>query len=473
MMNNRFERLPKAMKEALQGLHDLHGTPENMNLQVLLGVANFAAAIRYKVDTDDGYEGGYGVKPIHEFFLGIAPTAAQKTTIFKEVTKGIVAFQEKMQEQISNDNVRYSLHLKKFENEKKEYLKNVEDDPTIPVPKPPIPAETADYLISKATLNGIVKPLKSQPIVGLFSSEAGEFFAGHSFQGGKDISKAVEMSASLTSMWDGSSIEKNTGEENFKLSNRCICMLFLLQEKTIQHILNNTMFSEQGFIHRLLITQSPTFKKPLWELTEESRLRKQQARQRIFAFNFRIAEMMNVGIKTLPGKPFEIDYDIIRQRPEAVEIIVNWYNNNIHRSDGDMKSYAGFIQRIHEHCMRIAATIAIFDDANTITADHALCAIDLMDFYIEERANLDIGITARDHDRSQSATKVLDWIKARHWIGSINDLRRSGPKFFREMDADQRSQIIADLLKDEELIMEQTNNGKGKIFKLNPGESSK
>lgn len=473
-MNQRFERLPTAMKNAMQGLHDLHGTPENMNLQVLLGVANTAAAKRFKVDTDDGFEGGYGIRPIHEYFLGIAPTGAQKSTVFRDTTPGIEAYQDRMQRELGTEEVRYELHLKKFNNEKKEYLVKLEDDPMTPVPKSPIPAETADYLITKGTLNGITKPLKSQPMVALFSSEAGEFFAGHSFQGGKDISKAVEMSASLTSMWDGSAIEKNTGEESYKLKNRCVSMLFLLQERTIQHILNNPMYSEQGFIHRILITQSSRFQKPVWELTQESKQRKKAAKEKLLAFNNRIAAMMDQGIRTLPGKPFEIDYEIIKASTDATKEIVDWYNANRLRDTGDMANYAGFMQRIHEHCMRLAATVAAFDGDTVIQRNHALCAIDLMDFYIQERLDLDIGVMVRDQDRSQSASKVLAWIKSKNWTGTANELRKMGPGMFREADASQRSQIIADLLNDEELIMEDivSNSGKTKqILKLNKTDS--
>lgn len=475
-MNKRFERLPQAMKDALLGLHDLNGTPENMNLQVLMGVANLAAAKRFKVDTDDGFEGGYGVRPIHGYFLGIAPTGAQKTTVFRATTPGIIEYQNKMQKELGSEEIRYALHVKKFNREKDEYLKKLEDDPQAPVPKSPIPAETANYLISKGTLNGLIKPLKSQAMVGLFSSEAGEFFAGHSFQGGRDISKAVEMSASLTSIWDGADIEKNTGEESFNLKNRCVSMLFLLQEKTVQHILNNPMYSEQGFIHRILITQSQRFEKPVWELTEQSKQCKKMAREKLQAFNNRITAMMDEHIKTLPGRPFEIDYEIMRQSKDAVTVMVDWYNANRLRDTGDMANYAGFIQRIHEHCIRLAATVAAFDNESIIQRRHAECACDLMDFYIQERIDLEIGVMVKDQDRSQSASKVLDWIRTKNWSGTQNDLRKSGPKFYRDMDAGQRTQIISDLLSDEELLIEDvvTNNGKGgKVFRLNPEQSSK
>lgn len=466
-MNKRFARLPKAIKEALQGLEELNGTPENMNLQVLLGVANTAAMKRFKVNSHR-----YGEVPIQEFFLAIAPSGGLKTTLVKAVTEGIVEYEQYMKEQLQDENLRYAMDEKIFKNKEKDYIAQKQKDEyaDIEMPKAPKPVETCQYLVAKGTVNGITKPLITQPFISLMSSEAGEFFNGHSFQGGKDISKAVEMSASLTTMWDGGGIEKNTGEQSYKLENRAVNMLFLLQAKTIQHILNNPMYSEQGFVHRILITQSPRFEKPFWDDSNEGIERDRAARAKLTAFNQRIKAMMFDGIKTKPGRSFELELDTLDQSPKAFEALVKWYNSNRNRGDEDLKNYSSFADRLHEHAIRLAATLAAFDQAYQVEESHALCAIDLMEFYIQERINLEVGVMVRDQERSQSATKVLAWIKAKSWTGTANELRRNGPGFFREMDADQRSQILSDLLRDEELIAEEiiaNNDRKQIIFKIN------
>jgi hypothetical protein len=471
-MNKRFDRLPQAMKDAMAGLEELNGTPENMNLQVLLGVANTAAMKRYKVNSHR-----YGEVPIQEFFLAIAPSGGLKTTLVKAVTEGIVEYEQYMREQLQDENLRYAMDEKIFKNKEKDYIAQKQRDENIDIerPKTPKPVETCNYLIAKGTVNGITKPLISQPFISLMSSEAGEFFNGHSFQGGKDISKAVEMSAHLTTMWDGGGIEKNTGEQSYKLENRAVNMLFLLQAKTIQHILNNPMYSEQGFIHRILITQSPRFEKPFWDDSSEGLERDRSARAKLSEFNNRIRTMMFDGVKTKPGRSFELELATLNQSSQAFEALVKWYNSNRNRGDEDLKNYSSFADRLHEHAIRLAATLAAFDQAEAIELSHALCAIDLMEFYIQERINLEIGVMVRDQERSQSASKMLAWIKSKNWTNTKNDLRRNGPGFFREMDTSQRDQILEDLLRDEELVMtEESVNGKVKqIFSLNTEESSK
>ena len=262
-MDKRFDRLPELMKAAIQTLKELHATPDEMALQVVLGVANTAAMKMYNVDSRK-----YGVRPINEYFICMAPTGAMKSTNYKELMPGIERFEKYKQDELRDEPLRYALDKKVFSKEETAYLNAMVTDPSTAVlPKPLRPIETCKCIISKGTLNGITKQLKSQSFVGLFSSEAGEFFNGHAFQGGKDISKAVEMSASLTSMWDGHAIEKLTGEESFELKNRRVNMLFLLQAETIQAILNAPIFSEQGFIHRMLITQCDSYEKPDWEFT--------------------------------------------------------------------------------------------------------------------------------------------------------------------------------------------------------------
>ena len=465
-MDKRFNRLPLALLDAMQGLAELNGTPDTINLQVVLGVTNAAAMKRFKVNCPK-----IGIKPIQEYFLGIAETGMRKTTLFNAVNEGLEEYQESMEVSLRDEGVRYAVDKKKFENKLKEYQKESETDFTLKIPSPPRPIESSNYVIGKGTVNGITKPLQTQPFISLMSSEAGEFFNSHAFQGGKDISKAVEMCTALTSMWDGTPIEKNTGEESFKLKNRAVNMLFLLQARTIQSILNNSMFSEQGFIHRILITQCPSYAKPLWDSSPEAQAREQASRAKLHAFNKRIKEMMFDGVKIQQGKSFEIDFEIMNISEDAFSEFEKWYNFSVNRDTGDLKNYSGFAQRLHEHCIRLAATVAAFDKSSRVEKNHALCAIDLMEVYIEQRRSLEVGVMIKDQDRSQSAARVLEWIKSKQWQGTANELRRQGPGFFREMDVDQRTTILTDLLTDEELITvdELSSNGKTKsLFKLNP-----
>lgn len=448
-MNEKFKRLPAAMQEAIAALKELHATPDEMAIQVVLGVANTAAMKMYNVDSRK-----YGVRPINEYFVCMAPTGAMKSTNYKELLPGIERFEEFKQDELRDEPTRYALDKKVFAKEEAAYLKAMETDPvTAVLPKPLKPVETAKYIISKATVNGILNQLKSQSFVGLFSSEAGEFFNGHSFQGGKDNNKAVEMSASLTSMWDGHAIEKLTGMETTTLKNRRVNMLFLLQAETIQSILNTPIFSEQGFIHRMLLTQCDYYEKPEWEFTQESIDREKAARDRLEQFHVQIGRMMHKEVVYKKNTNFELDLPTLGLSDEAWITLGLWRNAGRERGSGDLKNYSGFAERLHEHCLRIAATIAAFNGHNTVKEEDALCAIDIMEFYIEQRRRLEVGITAYDPNRSAGANKLYEWLVDKQWTGSRRELSQYGPGWYRKLDVDQRDEILADLLRDELIAM--------------------
>jgi len=456
-MDKRFERLPEEMKEAIQALKELHATPDAMALQVVLGTANLAAMKMYNVDSRI-----YGVRPINEFFVCMAPTGAMKSTNYRETLVAIENFEKYKQDELHNEPTRHALDKKRFAREEAAYLKAMETDPaTAKVPQPIRPIETARYTISKATVNGIVDQLKSQPYVGLFSSEAGEFFNGHSFQG-RDSSKAIEMSASLTSMWDGHSIEKLTGMEKVSLKNRRVNMLFLLQAETIQTILNTPIFSEQGFVHRILLTQCDYYEKPDWEFDEQARQRQISARAKLSSFHDKISKMMHAIIVMHKNKNFEMDLPVMRLSDNAHLILGTWRNTGKNRNVGDLKNYAGFAERLHEHAIRLAATIAAFQGANTILEDHAECAIDLMEYYIEQRRRLEIGVSDWNPNRSAGANKLAEWLREKEWAGTQRELAQQGPNWYRKLNVEQRDEIIEDLLRDEVIQMETiiAKNGK-------------
>jgi hypothetical protein len=464
-MDPRFDRLPEEMKDAIVALKELHATPDAMALQVVLGTANLAAMKMYNVDSRI-----YGIRPINEFFVCMAPTGAMKSTNYRETLEGVELYEKYKQDELSNEITRYALDKKVFAKEEANYLKAMQDDPAnAKVPNPLRPIETAKYTVSKATVNGIVDRLKSQSYVGLFSSEAGEFFNGHSFQGGKDNNKAVEMSASLTSMWDGHAIEKLTGMEEVSLKNRRVSMLFLLQAETIQTILNTPIFSEQGFIHRILLTQCDYYDKPDWEFTIEAEMRRLEAKNKLAAFHTNISKMMHSIVKILPNKNFELDLPIMRQTEQAHILLGTWRNSGKNRALADLKNYAGFAERLHEHAIRLAATIAAFQGSNTLLEEHALCAIDLMEYYIEQRRRLEIGVSDWNPNRSAGANKLKEWLQEKTWTGTKRELVQFGPTWYRKLNVEQRDEILADLLRDEIIKIEDavaSNNRKVSIISL-------
>lgn len=451
-MDNRFDRLPDDMKIAIAVLKELHHVPDSMALPVVLGVANLAAHAHYDVDS-----GKYGVRPISLFLLGMAATGARKTTIFNELMGGIQRFLEEKRDVLKQEKTRFALEEAIYKKDQAKYIKDRENNGlfgNVNIPTPPVPIETSDYKISKATLNGIVDTLKSQSFVGLFSSEGGEFFNSHSFQG-KDIAKAVEMSASLTSMWDGTEIVKTTGMDKVKLFDRRVNMLFLLQTETVENFLNNPIFSEQGFVHRILITQTPKYEKKLWDNSAEALRDEEILRNSLKGFHERTYRLISKTLPVQTDRPFELDPRVIRQSEKSMEIYTNFYNSTIDWSDSKLRHYSGFAERLHEHAIRLAGTIAAFKGENEISEETALCSLDLIDYFIEQRLQLELGIQNSNPLQSAGAQKLAEWFqKNSTWEGTERELRQK-IRWYSKLPNTQRTNILQELLGDETITVTQ------------------
>jgi len=445
-MTTKFKKLPQLMQLALQTLNQLHNIPEEMGIQIVLGVANSAVQPHYNIDS-----GVYGVRPLSLFCLAMVPTGGAKTTAYSELQCGIERYEDSMRGMLSNEKQRFLLESNVHKKKQTQYVKDLESGLNPAMPKEPKPIQTCRPRIGKATTNGVIDQLKTQSFVSLASSEAGEFFNGHAFQGGKDSSKAIEISAALTSMWDGSKIEKITGMEQSELRNRRVNMLFLLQEATVRSFLSNSMYADQGFTHRILITQSPSFEKPDMDISATAKIRMANLRKQLDPFNDRIFDLLNrkLSIKhdafTGDELYFELDPTVLTMDDAAAQCLANFYNKNKNISATTLKDYAGFGERLHEHALRIAGTLAAFERKSKVTIDEAECAVELMTFYIEQRLSIELEHTANNASKVTVATKLADWIVSRGFDGTKNEFRRLAPCGFQKMDSAQRDSILEEM----------------------------
>ena len=464
-MDKRFDRLPELMKAAIRTLKELHNTPDSLAMPAILGVANSAAMPHYQIDSIL-----FGVKPISLFIVCMLPTGMRKTTVYNEVSVGLDRYQESRYPFIAGDASRYELEKKLFGNSQKKYIKEIEEHgvASMPVPIPPAPAETCNYTISKGTLNGIIDQLKSQPWVGLSSSEAGEFFNGHAFQGGRDNSKAIELSASLTNMWDGGRITKQTGMEQLLLSNRAVNMMFFLQEEVIRTFLNNPMYSEQGFVHRMLIAQSDYVDATEVDLTSEGLLRLEAVRNGLESFHHRIQKLISQPLQLKPDRNYELDPATLRMDAGACRVFQDFLNIDQHQGNFVLKDWAGFSIRLGEHLLRIAGTLAAFELSAAVTRDHMLAARDLMDFFAEQRRQLQLGVSTRDPQGLLAADRLLGWIRENNYSGTANDIRLR-LKWFGKLTKTERDELLTELVSAGELQMATSvasNNKTISIFSL-------
>lgn len=451
-MDKRFELLPDLMKAAIECLQQLHNTPDSLAMPAVLGIANLAAMPHYRIDTIK-----FGIKPISLYILCMLPTGMRKSTNYNEVSVGIERYEQLQWDRLKNEAVRFELDQKVFKKNSAKYLKDQEDNGAFgSVPAPPLvrAKETAEYRVKKATLNGIINQLRSQPFVGLFSDEAGEFFNSHSFQGGRDAqSKSIEMSAALTTMWDGGVITRQTGEDSTRLSNRAVNMMFFLQEETVREFINNPVFSAQGFVHRILITQSGTVPKQLLDLSAEAIARDQVIRARLDPFHARIESIIGQRLQLREDRDFELQPRVLHLTDKAGMIFAHFHNERLNSVDQELRNWAGFGERLLEHALRIAGTVAAFEGAAEITEQHAAAAMDLMDFFIEQRINLQLGISSRNQAQTLGVKRLSEWMRDHKFVGTRNDIARS-VRWFASLTETEKDQLLEDLVRSELLTVE-------------------
>jgi (2Fe-2S) ferredoxin len=338
-------------------------------------------------------------------------------------------------------------------------------------PTRPRPVETYTYRLSKATLNGVLDQLRTQPFLGLFSSEAGEMFNGHAFQGGRnDISKSIEMTTGLTNMWDGNELVRQTGqtESNLRLRNRAVNMMFFLQEATVRDVLSNKMFSEQGFVHRLLITQAESQPDPQITDIDEYFRQRQLQKQSLEPFHERILDIISTPLRTVEDRIFELDPLILEMTASARNILVDYRNRNRNRAREDLERYAGFAERLTEQMLRIAGTLAVFDLKTVIDDASMLAAGDLMDYFCEQRLNLEVGVTSRNPDLVSGAEKLLHWMQQRSFTGTRREIRNY-VRWFKALSAEEADRILEELVLDGAVVMEERTNAKGRpcvVYKI-------
>lgn len=445
--------LPAEFKNAMISLKELHNTPYEFSLSVLLGMANTATQHLYDVNS---YK--YGIRPISLFIMIILGTGGSKSTIEGELKGPFKEFEKRMFDALKNEDARFVSENKIYKKKIAQYEKDLEDGLNPVFPQKPMPAETANYINSKFTVNGLIDTLKSQPHASIITAEAGEFFSSHAFQGGKqDANRATEMTSSLTKVWDGDMLSRNIKDERITLSNRRVNSMMMVQEGVIRPILNNRTFQEQGFTHRILISQIDAFEKPDMSFDPIIVQKEEYARKGLRKYLDKLDDLLCKRPNMILDRHFELEPIVIDSTDDAKHYIGDFYNSCKHlgKYGNKLQKYEGFANRIHEHTIRVAATLAAFADNEIvqITLTEAKAAVDVMNMFIEHRAGLEMGITDTRPELSQGASVLEDWYR-KHKDKSMTkrELSQLGPSGFQSISDAQRITILEELVSSEILI---------------------
>lgn len=473
-----FKHLPPLLQQTLQTMQQINNVPAELAIQAMLGVVNFAVQARFNVDSVK-----FGIRPISCYFVGLAGTAKAKTTIYNLLKTGIDRFEDterqRYRQELEDYQIDYDLYRDSYDRIRRSRETPQEKKRQIQALVKPRAPRGSLYRINKATVNGILTTLEQQPQCGLHSSEAGEFFSSHAFQD-RTKAKSVEMTASLTSLWDGNQVDNITGMNKLQIANRRFNILFLLQTEVITEFLSDRIYAEQGFTHRLLISQSPDWQMP--EFTLKNSQRDRQLLAQLEPFHRRIESLMQRPLRFVEDNDLELRPEVITMDTAAEALIESWVRDLDQRQE-KYQAWSGFVNRAYEHCLRLAATLAVFEQdtaavkytagdrlANlrlaltnqtpssvTIDLAAAQAAVELMEFYLEQRLGLELGVRGDNHDVTD-AYRLSEWIRSQGQV-TQNNLTRLGPRWFRNRQLRDRIAIVDEMLSRGEIERVRDANG--------------
>lgn len=437
--------LPAIIRDTMDAISAITNSPDEMTLPVTLAVANFATQGLTNVHP----HAWNAEVPLSEYFVVLVPSGGMKTSIFDMLTKGIKKYEREQEPIAIAAIVDYKINLKKFNKAIEEEVKT----PSLTKPVEPLKPRGNRYLVEKATVNGLLNTLDVVPFAGLFSSDAGEFFSSHSFQ---DTNKANEMVSTLSKAWSGEDLNRTTGitESNIKLHDRRFSMLVMLQHQ-LAGFLNNSQYKDQGFVNRMLITQCDLFSKVKIGIGHEALLKKQSIP--LQPFNERVYDLLDKvnGAQenarkmplALPGdkrtmletlharqkilnitNPNELILPNMRFDDNVEQFNVDYYNDLSERqTERKYAEYSNFMSRAFEHYTRLAATLSSFDLQPTINLQMAECARGLMEYFIEQRLNLEVDGAQNVSPIVEACNKVHKWMLKRENMEATKSEVQQGP----------------------------------------------
>lgn len=463
----KFRYLSPLLQQTMLAMKKINGVPDEMSIQAILGTINFVTQSLY--DVDPVFFGGNKI-PTNEYFVVLAPTGGMKSTVYKMLESGIKRWEKDQKVRYRNDVPNYQLAQAVWKREYDKLMKSMDStdisdktrfDALVASlgPEPQEPVGNV-YRLDTATRNGLIETLTRVPFCSLSSSEAGEFFNGHSFRDGKNNSSGLEMISTLTKLWDGDAIGKNTGIESVVLNQRRFTMLFLLQKAMAKDWLGNSLYSDQGFVHRILITHSDHWVSPDLEVDRIPEI--ERSKRLLQPFHDRVYQLLSQPRSTDPDWPLELSLPVLMMHDDALQLLSAFANEIKRRQHQDFAPFVGFCSRIYEHAVRLAATLAIFDCAHEIQIGHAQAAVELAYFYLEQRMSLDLGASSRYQSQVDVAEKLTQHIIIKIQEGVKIDkgwLNRKSPRYFRDLAREERQKIVDEIHSRGRLILVESDTG--------------
>lgn len=471
----RFNSLPKDFKLALESMKITHNLPYEMSLPALLATANFGTSplidVRMKMFEEDY------IMPTHLWLLTLAGASKGKTTIFNLIGKAIKEFEAQQEIRYQQEEEDYKLaraiYKKQYDNilRKTKLTSDEMRDEIDALGKEPQEPVGVDFTVPTATLNGLINSLRDVPFCRIASDEAGNFFNSHSMKKETEI----EMITALSALFSGSPIGRITGikEDKTKIYDRRFSMYFLTQPENAD-FLNKRIYREQGFLNRVLISQTPHWRLP--KMSSKSDADTAKAKQLLEPFNKRVLELLNTQKQFKEDSKHRLQPKIYTINDDADKVLREFGDALDDQAQPGEKyeEYAGFVGRATEHITRLASTFTVYQGKATIDMDDVVTGMELYNFFLEQLINLEIGGNSKFAEEIAIGERFMKWFSgvfandSKHGKRgelvcpdegrSTTWLTTKAPRFWaRDLKEHQRKEILHELVKRQQLTIKLDN----------------
>lgn len=422
-----IQAMEGVLKGAADGIVDIVQVPDAMACQSVLAAATLATQGLANVELPTGQR-----RPLSGFFITVAGSGERKSASDGLASDPVRDHEECLRQQYEADRIDYELTKDAYDGDRRRAVnidkKEERSNRIEALGCPPAPPQEPTMICTEPTIEGLYRLLaEGQPTIGLFSSEGGQFIAGH----GMADDNRLKTAAALSSLWDGEPVRRvRHGDGTTTLFGRRLSMHLMAQPDAAARWLADPVLADQGLLSRLLtVAPASLAGSRAWHDPDPA------SRAALNLYNARLGAIFQRPLPMKEGAKEGLSPRVLSLSPDARKAWTAFYNM-IERQllpDGELRPIMGLANKLPECATRLAAVLTLVDDveASILSLDHLERGIALAEHYASEALRLHG--TARINPDLQAAARLLTWLRDK-WtepLVSVVECYHLGPRALR------------------------------------------
>jgi hypothetical protein len=422
--------LGELLGSAAAGIHERVQCPVALCGQSVLAAATLAAQGYADVQLPTGH-----AKPLSNFFITIAETGERKTAADIEALWPVRQREKALREAYDAASPDYVNAKLAWDKAREHVVKKAKGDRAAiklalqTIGPAPIAPLVPLLICPEPTYEGLCRLLpESEPSIGVFSSEGGQFIGGH---GMNDESK-LRTAAGFSGLWDGEPIKRvRAGDGTTILPGRRVAMHLMAQPNVVSIMLSDRLLLDQGLLSRCLVTAPESNAGTrFWREFSTS------ADVAIKRYGERLLGILERPLPLAKDKTNELEPRVLSLAPAARKLWIA-FADKIEDQIGPERALAsvrGLANKLPEHAARLAAVLTLVSDTESgeVPAEQMKAGIVLAQHYVAEALRLFEAACVSDELRLAQVLRA--WLHG-SWdecLISLPDIYQKGPNSIRD-----------------------------------------